>query len=286
MTSPPLLSAIGGLPADTGETVVEATDVHKSFGRLPVLKGVSLTVQRGEVVVIVGASGSGKTTLIRCLNHLEKIEQGRILVNGHLIGYRERNGKLVEDRERNIARQRQEIGMVFQRFNLFPHLTALGNIIEAPIQVRGQPKAEAVATARALLQRIGLADKESAYPAQLSGGQQQRVAIARALAMRPALMLFDEPTSALDPEMIGEVLEVMRELAREGMTMIVVSHEMGFAREVADRIVMMDDGRIVEEAPPAQFFNAPTQERTRAFLARIIDAREGVPAAQKKGNGT
>jgi len=285
MTSPPLLSAIGGLPADTGETVVEATDVHKSFGRLPVLKGVSLAVRRGEVVVIVGASGSGKTTLIRCLNHLEKIEHGRILVNGHLIGYRERNGKLVEDRERNIARQRQEIGMVFQRFNLFPHLTALGNIIEAPIQVRGQPKAEAVATARALLQRIGLADKESAYPAQLSGGQQQRVAIARALAMRPALMLFDEPTSALDPEMIGEVLEVMRELAREGMTMVVVSHEMGFAREVADRIVMMDDGRIVEEAPPAQFFNAPAQERTRAFLARIIDAREGIPKGQRKGNG-
>jgi polar amino acid transport system ATP-binding protein len=284
MTSPPLLSAIGGLPADTGETVVEATDVYKSFGRLPVLKGVSLTVRRGEVVVIVGASGSGKTTLIRCLNHLEKIEQGRILVNGHLIGYRERNGKLIEDRERNIARQRQEIGMVFQRFNLFPHLTALGNIIEAPIQVRGQPKAAAVATARALLQRIGLADKESAYPAQLSGGQQQRVAIARALAMRPALMLFDEPTSALDPEMIGEVLEVMRELAREGMTMVVVSHEMGFAREVADRIVMMDDGRIVEEAPPAQFFSAPTQERTRAFLARIIDAREGT--GQRKGNGT
>jgi polar amino acid transport system ATP-binding protein len=196
-------------------------------------------------------------------------------VNGHLIGYRERNGRLVEDRERNIARQRQEIGMVFQRFNLFPHLTALGNIIEAPVQVRGQAKAEAVATARALLARIGLADKENAYPAQLSGGQQQRVAIARALAMRPALMLFDEPTSALDPEMIGEVLEVMKELAREGMTMIVVSHEMGFAREVADRIIMMDDGRIIEEAPPARFFTAPAQERTRAFLARIIDARDG-----------
>jgi len=250
-----------------------------------VLKGVSLTIRRGEVVVIVGASGSGKTTLIRCLNHLEKIEEGRILVNGHLIGYREQGGRLVEDRERNIARQRQEIGMVFQRFNLFPHLTALGNIIEAPVQVRGLPKAEAVATARALLARIGLADKENAYPAQLSGGQQQRVAIARALAMRPALMLFDEPTSALDPEMIGEVLEVMRELAREGMTMVVVSHEMGFAREVADRIVMMDDGRIVEEAPPERFFSAPAQERTRAFLARIIDAREGVPTGQRKGNG-
>src|SRR5215470_10211590 len=275
MAAPHILSAIGGLPAATTHTVVEATDVHKSFGALEVLKGVSLTVRRGEVVVIVGASGSGKTTLIRCLNHLERIQKGRILVNGHLIGYRERDGRLIEDRERNIARQRQEIGMVFQRFNLFPHLTALGNIIEAPIQVRGTPKAQAVETARALLARIGLADKEEAYPAQLSGGQQQRVAIARALAMRPALMLFDEPTSALDPEMIGEVLEVMRELAREGMTMIVVSHEMGFAREVADRIIMMDDGRIIEEAPPPRFFAAPEQARTRAFVARILDARDG-----------
>jgi polar amino acid transport system ATP-binding protein len=280
--SSPLLSAIGGLPTDTDEIVVVATNVHKSFGKLAVLKGVSLTVRRGEVVVIVGASGSGKTTLIRCLNHLERIDEGRIFVNGHLIGYRERGGRLVEDNERNIARQRQEIGMVFQRFNLFPHLTSLGNIIEAPVQVRGQPKTEAVAMARALLARVGLADKENAYPAQLSGGQQQRVAIARALAMRPALMLFDEPTSALDPEMIGEVLEVMRELAREGMTMVVVSHEMGFAREVADRIIMMDDGRIIEEAPPEQFFTAPTQERTRAFLARIIDAREGVSTGQTK----
>ncbi|HZT18773.1 MAG TPA: amino acid ABC transporter ATP-binding protein [Dongiaceae bacterium] len=270
MTSSEILSAIGGLPAATTDTVVEATDVHKSFGRVEVLKGVSLAVRRGEVVVVVGASGSGKTTLIRCLNHLEKIQKGRILVNGHLIGYRERNGRLIEDRERSIARQRRDIGMVFQRFNLFPHLTALGNIIEAPVQVRGTPRAEAVATARALLARVGLADKEAAYPAQLSGGQQQRVAIARALAMRPALMLFDEPTSALDPEMIGEVLEVMKELAREGMTMIVVTHEMGFAREVADRVVMMDDGRIIEEAPPARFFSAPAQERTRAFLARII----------------
>ncbi len=270
MTSSEILSAIGGLPAATTDTVVEATDVHKSFGRVEVLKGVSLAVRRGEVVVVVGASGSGKTTLIRCLNHLEKIQKGRILVNGHLIGYRERNGRLIEDRERSIARQRRDIGMVFQRFNLFPHLTALGNIIEAPVQVRGTPRAEAVATARALLARVGLADKEAAYPAQLSGGQKQRVAIARALAMRPALMLFDEPTSALDPEMIGEVLEVMKELAREGMTMIVVTHEMGFAREVADRVVMMDDGRIIEEAPPARFFSAPAQERTRAFLARII----------------
>jgi len=265
-----LLSAIGGLPADTAETVVEATNVCKSFGQVEVLKGVSLTVRRGEVVVIVGASGSGKTTFIRCLNHLERVQSGRILVNGHLIGYREAGGRLIEDRERSIAHQRREIGMVFQRFNLFPHLTALGNIIEAPIQVRRIPKADAITTARALLARVGLADKADAYPAQLSGGQQQRVAIARALAMRPALMLFDEPTSALDPEMIGEVLDVMKELAREGMTMIVVTHEMGFAREVADRIVMMDDGQIVEEAPPERFFTAPTQERTRAFLARIL----------------
>ncbi|HSE75632.1 MAG TPA: amino acid ABC transporter ATP-binding protein [Dongiaceae bacterium] len=250
--------------------MVQATDVEKWFGSHQVLKGISLNVKRGEVVVIVGPSGSGKTTFIRCINHLEKIQNGRIFVNGELIGYRERNGRLVEDAERNIARQRCEIGMVFQRFNLFPHLTALGNIIEAPVHVRGVPKAEAVETARTLLVRVGLADKADAYPAQLSGGQQQRVAIARALAMRPSLMLFDEATSALDPEMIGEVLEVMKELAREGMTMIAVTHEMGFAREVADRVVMMDDGRIVEDTPPERFFTAPSSDRSKAFLARII----------------
>jgi polar amino acid transport system ATP-binding protein len=265
-----ILGAIGGAPADAKETVVEARDVVKYFGDLQVLKGVSLTVKRGEVVVIVGPSGSGKTTFIRCINHLEKIQQGRILVNGHLIGYRERGGRLYEDSERNIARQRREIGMVFQRFNLFPHLSALGNIIEAPMQVRGVPKAEAIETARALLARVGLAEKADSYPAQLSGGQQQRVAIARALAMRPSLMLFDEATSALDPEMIGEVLEVMKELAREGMTMIAVTHEMGFAREVADRVVMMDEGRIIEDTDPAQFFTAPRSERSRAFLSRIL----------------
>jgi polar amino acid transport system ATP-binding protein len=265
-----ILAAIGGVPADTRETVVEAIDVEKFFGAHQVLKGVSLTVKRGEVVVIVGPSGSGKTTFIRCINHLEKIQKGRILVNGHLIGYRERNGRLIEDAERNIARQRREIGMVFQRFNLFPHLTALGNIIEAPIQVRGLPRAEAIEMARALLTRVGLADKAESYPAQLSGGQQQRVAIARSLAMRPSLMLFDEATSALDPEMIGEVLDVMKELAREGMTMISVTHEMGFAREVADRVVMMDDGQIIEEAAPDQFFNAPRSERSKAFLSRIL----------------
>jgi polar amino acid transport system ATP-binding protein len=265
-----ILQAIGGAPTATKELVVEATGVEKFFGELQVLKGVSLTVKRGEVVVIVGPSGSGKTTFIRCINHLEKIQKGRILVNGQLIGYRERKGRLIEDSERNIARQRCEIGMVFQRFNLFPHLTAVGNIIEAPTQVRGVPKAEAIEIALALLNRVGLADKANSYPAQLSGGQQQRVAIARALAMRPSLMLFDEATSALDPEMIGEVLEVMKELAREGMTMIAVTHEMGFARDVADRVVMMDEGRIIEDSPPDRFFTAPSSERSRAFLSRIL----------------
>jgi len=265
-----LLDAIGGAPRPAADVVVEATDVHKWFGRLHVLRGVSLTVRRQEVVVVIGPSGSGKTTFIRCLNHLEKIQRGRIFVNGHLIGYREVNGRLVEDKERNIARQRQEIGMVFQRFNLFPHLTALENIIEAPVRVRGVPRAEAEATARALLARVGLEHKANAYPIQLSGGQQQRVAICRALAMKPALMLFDEPTSALDPEMIGEVLEVMKELAREGMTMIVVTHEMGFAREVANRVVMMDEGQVIEEGPPDELFRSPQQERTRAFLSKIL----------------
>jgi polar amino acid transport system ATP-binding protein len=250
--------------------VVEATGVSKWFGAHQVLKDISLQVKKGEVVVIVGPSGSGKTTFIRCINHLEKIQKGRILVNGHLIGYRDRNGKLVEDAERNIARQRREIGMVFQRFNLFPHLTALGNIIEAPIQVRGIAREEAMEAARSLLKRVGLAEKADSYPAQLSGGQQQRVAIARALAMRPSLMLFDEATSALDPEMIGEVLDVMKELARDGMTMIAVTHEMGFAREVADRVVMMDDGRVIEDTEPEAFFTAPRSERSKAFLARIL----------------
>ena len=264
-----LLGAIGGV-TETSDTVVEAVDVDKWFGRLHVLKGLSMSVKRREVVVIIGASGSGKTTFIRCVNHLEKIQAGRILVNGHLIGYREVEGKLVEDKETNIARQRQEIGMVFQRFNLFPHMTALENVIEAPVHVRGQDEADARTMGLALLERVGIGHKVDAYPAQLSGGQQQRVAIARALAMKPALMLFDEPTSALDPEMIGEVLEVMKELAREGMTMIVVTHEMGFAREVADRVVMMDDGQIIEEGTPEHFFTAPTHERTKAFLSKIL----------------
>jgi polar amino acid transport system ATP-binding protein len=254
-----------------GGPIVKAENVDKYFGRNHVLRGVSLEVQRREVVCIIGPSGSGKTTFLRCINHLERIDDGRIEVNGHLIGYRPgRDGALVEDTERNIARQRTEIGFVFQRFNLWPHKTALQNIIEAPMKVRKASRIEAVAQGEALLARVGLADKRDAYPGRLSGGQQQRVAIARALAMRPALMLFDEPTSALDPEMIGEVLEVMQELAAEGMTMVVVSHEMGFAREAADRIVMMDDGVIVEEAPPAEFFAAPREARTRQFLSKIL----------------
>ncbi len=265
-----LLSAIGGVPVPATDIVVDARDVEKWFGKLQVLKAVSLQVKRQEVVVMIGASGSGKTTFIRCVNHLEKIQKGRIFVNGHLIGYREVDGRLVEDREANIARQRQEIGMVFQRFNLFPHKTALENITEAPVQVRGMPQAEADEMGRALLARVGLEAKETVYPSQLSGGQQQRVAIARALAKKPALMLFDEPTSALDPEMIGEVLEVMKELAREGMTMIVVTHEMGFAREVADRVVMMDDGQIIEDGTPEHFFTNPTHERTKSFLSKIL----------------
>jgi polar amino acid transport system ATP-binding protein len=252
-------------------TIMRAENVFKHFGRLEVLKGVSLDVQRGEVLCIIGPSGSGKTTFIRCIHHLEKIDGGRIEVNGHLIGYRERNGKLVEDSEANIARQRAEIGMVFQRFHLFPHKTALENIVEAPVQVRGVPKEQAVAQAQALLDRVGLADKRDVYPGKLSGGQQQRVAIARALAMNPALLLFDEPTSALDPEMIGEVLDVMKGLALDFQTtMIVVTHEMGFAREAADRVVMMDDGRIIEEGTPDHFFQAPREERTKQFLSKIL----------------
>jgi polar amino acid transport system ATP-binding protein len=248
-----------------------AEDVHKSFGRLEVLKGISLTVKNGERVCIIGASGSGKSTFLRCINHLEKIDSGRIEVNGHLIGYREEKGRIVEDTENNIAKQRSEIGMVFQRFNLFPHMTALENIIEAPVRVRKVSKAVAVKEGEALLARVGLADKRDVYPGKLSGGQQQRVAIARALAMRPALMLFDEPTSALDPEVIGEVLDVMKALAFEmGTTMIVVTHEMGFAREAADRVVMMDDGRIIEEGPSSHFFDNPREDRTKQFLSKIL----------------
>ena len=252
------------------DLVVRAVDVHKRFGRLEVLKGVDLEVERGEVVCVIGPSGSGKSTFLRCINHLEKIHGGRIEVNGHLIGYREVNGSLVEDTEKNIARQRAEIGIVFQRFNLFPHMTAIENIVEAPIRVRGLHRNRALVEAEELLDRVRLSAKRDVYPGKLSGGQQQRIAIARALAMNPALMLFDEATSALDPEMIGEVLEVMNELAAEGMTMIVVTHEMGFAREAANRVAMMDDGRIIEEGSPEHFFTAPEHDRTRAFLSKIL----------------
>ena len=254
-------------PADL---VVRAVGVEKRFGRLEVLKGISLDVRKRETVCIIGPSGSGKTTFIRCINHLEKIDGGRIEVNGHLIGYRERNGQLVEDSERSISLQRTQIGMVFQRFNLFPHKTALENVTEAPVHVLGVDKSQATTEAVALLARVGLADKRDVYPGKLSGGQQQRVAIARALAMKPALMLFDEPTSALDPEVIGEVLHVMEELAHEGMTMIVVTHEMGFAREVGDRLIFMDEGRIVEQGQAREVLAAPQNARTQAFLRAIL----------------
>jgi len=249
--------------------IVKAEKVNKHFGSLHVLRDIDLEVRRNEVVVIIGPSGSGKSTFLRCINHLEKINGGHIYVNGHMIGYHDRSGRLVEDSERNIARQRAEIGMVFQRFNLFPHLTTLENIMEAPIRVRRIPVNQARADAERLLVRVGLADKRGQYPNQLSGGQQQRVAIARALAMKPSLMLFDEPTSALDPEMIGEVLDVMKELAHE-MTMIVVSHEMGFARAAANRVVFVDEGQIVEQETPEEFFRNPHEERTRKFLSQIL----------------
>ena len=251
--------------------ILRMSRVRKAFGPLVVLRDVSLEVQRGETVVVIGPSGSGKTTLLRCINHLERIDAGRIEVNGHPVGYRPgRGGVLREETPRNIARQREDIGFVFQRFNLFPHMTALENVCLGPVRVRGVDRAEARRRAEELLARVGLADKRDAHPSQLSGGQQQRVAIARALAMRPALMLFDEPTSALDPEMVGEVIEVMRELADEGMTMVVVSHEMAFAKTAADRIVVMDDGAIVDEGPPERIFSEDAGARTREFLARIV----------------
>ena len=250
--------------------MVRAEQVYKRFGRLEVLKGVSLEVGAGEVVCMLGPSGSGKSTFLRCINHLEKIDAGRLSVDGELVGYRQAGDKLYELSEAEICRERAKIGMVFQRFNLFAHMTALENVIEAPIRVKSVPKTEAVEQGRQLLERVGLADKLDSYPSQLSGGQQQRVAIARALAMQPKLMLFDEPTSALDPELVGEVIDVMRRLAKDGMTMIVVTHEMGFARETADRVVMMDDGRIIEEGTPEEFFRAPREERTKQFLSKIL----------------
>ena len=251
--------------------LVEIHDVHKRFGHLEVLKGVNLVVQRGNVVCVLGPSGSGKTTMLRCINHLEKIDSGTITVDGELVGYRRGpDGALREERDTVVARRRAQIGMVFQRFNLFPHMTALGNVMEAPVQVKGQDRSEARERALQLLAQVGLADRAEHYPHQLSGGQQQRAAIARARAMDPKLLRFDEPTSALDPELVGEVLETMKRLAGQGMTMIVGTHEVGFAREVADRAVMMDGGAVLEEAPPAEFFTRPSHPRTQAFLSKIL----------------
>jgi polar amino acid transport system ATP-binding protein len=252
------------------DLMVRAEQVHKWFGPAHVLKGIDIEVRRREVMCVVGPSGSGKSTFLRCINHLERVDAGRLSVDGELVGYRERGGKLYEMREREVAAQRRDIGMVFQRFNLFPHLTALENVMEAPCRVKGEPKDAVRDRARRLLERVGLGDRGGAYPSQLSGGQQQRVAIARALAMQPKLMLFDEPTSALDPELVGEVLDVMRGLALEGMTMIVVTHEMGFAREVGDSLVFMDDGVVVERGDPKQVLVDPRHERTRSFLSKVL----------------
>ncbi|MCC7272112.1 MAG: amino acid ABC transporter ATP-binding protein [Alphaproteobacteria bacterium] len=252
------------------EPVLRVEQLRKSYGRLDVLRGIDFSVAAHERVVVIGPSGSGKSTLLKCLNFLEPYEGGRVVFDGELVGWVERGGRRVRAPEKTIKRMRQRIGMVFQNFNLFPHMTILENVVEGPIQVLRQPRAEAVAIADELLRKVGLTDKRDAYPSTLSGGQQQRAAIARALAMRPRLMLFDEPTSSLDPELVGEVLEVMKALAIEGMTMICVTHEMSFARDVASRVIFMDEGMIVEEGPPETVFTAPQQERTRAFLARVI----------------
>ncbi len=250
--------------------MVQAEGVSKSFGTNHVLRGIDLTVDPGEVLCIIGPSGSGKSTFLRCINHLERVDAGRLAVDGQVVGYRQHGDKLYELKPKEAARQRREIGMVFQRFNLFPHMTALENVIEAPIRVKGLAKGRAVERAEELLERVGLGDKGDHYPSQLSGGQQQRVAIARALAMDPKLMLFDEPTSALDPELVGEVLDVMKGLAASGMTMIVVTHEMGFAREVADAVVFMDGGVVVESGDPSEVLANPRHERTKAFLSKVL----------------
>jgi len=250
--------------------MVQADNVHKSFGHVDVLKGIDLEVAPKEVFCLLGPSGSGKSTFLRCINHLEKIDAGKLYVDGHLVGYRPKGDKIHELKEKEVAHQRRDIGMVFQRFNLFPHMTALGNIMEAPVHVRGEAKAVVRERAEKLLDRVGLREKANAYPAQLSGGQQQRVAIARALAMQPKLMLFDEPTSALDPELVGEVLDVMRGLAEDGMTMIVVTHEIGFAREVGSALVFMDGGVVVESGSPRDVITNPQHARTKAFLSKVL----------------
>lgn len=250
--------------------MISAQNVHKSFGQLEVLKGIDLEVQPGEVACLLGPSGSGKSTFLRCVNHLDKATAGRLYVDGELIGYREKNGTLYEISEKEAAEQRSDIGMVFQSFNLFPHRTVIENIIEAPVQVKKIPEEAARARAMELLEDVGLASKANNYPVQLSGGQQQRVAIARAVAMDPKLMLFDEPTSALDPELVGEVLRVMKDLAAEGMTMLVVTHEMGFAREVADKVFFMDGGVVIESGSPAEVLDNPQQARTKEFLASLL----------------
>jgi polar amino acid transport system ATP-binding protein len=254
----------------TDQPMVNARGVCKAYGGLDVLKGIDLQVEAGQVVCILGPSGSGKSTFLRCVNHLERIDRGEISVAGHLVGYRRAHGKKYELRPRDIAEQRRDVGMVFQRFNLFPHRTAVENVMEAPIFVRGEKKDPARARAKELLDQVGLGDRADHYPGQLSGGQQQRVAIARALAMQPKLMLFDEPTSALDPELVGEVLEVMKKLALDGMTMLVVTHEIGFAREVADEVIFMDGGVVVEAGTPRQILDNPQHERTKAFLSKVL----------------
>jgi polar amino acid transport system ATP-binding protein len=254
----------------TAPDMVKAEGVCKYFGALQVLNGITLEVRRGEVMCLIGPSGSGKSTFLRCINHLEQVSAGRLFVDGALVGYNQRGDKLHEMHPRDAAKQRRDIGMVFQRFNLVPHLTALENVIEAPIRVKKQSKSEAGVRGKELLKQVGLSEKAAAYPAQLSGGQQQRIAIARALAMNPKLMLFDEPTSALDPELVGEVLDVMKQLALGGMTMVVVTHEMGFAREVADSLVFMDSGVVVEAGNPREVLSNPQHERTKAFLSKVL----------------
>ncbi|MEV6019445.1 MULTISPECIES: amino acid ABC transporter ATP-binding protein [unclassified Streptomyces] len=250
--------------------MVRAEGVRKHFGKLEVLKGIDLTVERGQVCCLLGPSGSGKSTFLRCINHLEKVDGGKLTVDGDLVGYRQQGTRLYELREREVAERRRNIGMVFQRFNLFPHMTAVENVSEAPLKVAKISKSQAREQAHQLLEQVGLGDRAHNYPSQLSGGQQQRVAIARALAMKPQLMLFDEPTSALDPELVGEVLDVMRQLAADGMTMVVVTHEIGFAREVGDTAVFMDNGVVVEAGDPRTVLVAPEQERTRAFLSKVL----------------